>query len=95
LKTLGLYRRQVAFSVGWQTTTVAAIGIVIGVPLGIAAGRAVWSAFADNLGVGTEPVITVWVMLVLAAATLVVANLLAVVPAFVAARARPASLLRT
>ena len=94
LKTLGLFRCQVALSVGWQTTTVALIGIVIGVPLGIAVGRAIWNAFAANLGVGTEPVVTVWVIAALAAATLVVANVLAVVPAFVAARARPASLLR-
>ena len=95
LKTLGLLRYQVALSVGWQTTTLAVIGIVIGVPLGIAAGRAVWTAFAHNLGVGTTPVVTAWIMVALAVATLIVANLLAVVPAFFAARSRPASLLRT
>jgi predicted lysophospholipase L1 biosynthesis ABC-type transport system permease subunit len=95
LKTLGLFRLQVALSVGWQTTTVTLIGIVIGVPIGIAAGRAVWSAFANNLGVGTEPVVTIWVIAAVAVATLVVANVLAVVPAFVAARAQPAWLLRS
>jgi ABC-type antimicrobial peptide transport system permease subunit len=85
----------VALCVTWQTTTVALIGIAIGVPLGIAAGRAIWSAFADFLGVATPPVITVWLIVALAAATLFVANLLAVIPALVAARSRPASLLRT
>jgi FtsX-like permease family/MacB-like periplasmic core domain len=95
LKSLGMFRRQVALSVSWQTTTVALIGIVIGVPLGIAAGRAVWSAFANNLGVGTQPVVMASEIVLLAAGVLFVANLLAVVPAVLAARARPASLLRS
>ena len=95
LKSLGLVRHQVALCVTWQTTTVALIGIVIGVPLGVAAGRAIWTAFANFLGVATPPVITVWLIVALAAATLFVANLLAVIPALVAARSRPASLLRT
>ena len=95
LKALGLFRRQVAFSVAWQTTTLAAIGIVIGVPIGIAAGRAIWSAFADNLGVGTQPVVTVAEIALLAVGTLVVANALAVIPAVIAARERPASLLKS
>jgi ABC-type lipoprotein release transport system permease subunit len=95
LRTLGLLRRQVAASVAWQTSTVAAIGIALGVPLGIATGRVVWNAFADNLGVAADTVVTASVIAGVAAGTLVVANLLAVVPAFVAARARPASLLRS
>ena len=57
LKSLGFVRRQIALSVSWQTTTVAAIGIVLGVPLGIAAGRLVWNAFASNLGVVAVPVV--------------------------------------
>ena len=95
LKSLGMLRRQVAYCVSWQTTTVALIGIVIGVPVGVAAGRAVWNAFATNLGVvAAPPVVTVGLLVAVALGALVVANVLAVVPAFVAARARPASLLR-
>jgi ABC-type lipoprotein release transport system permease subunit len=94
LKSLGMLRRQIAFCVTWQTTTIAVVGILLGVPLGIAAGRAVWSAFASNVGVDTVPVVTVGLLLLVAFGALVVANVLAVVPAFVAARARPASLLR-
>lgn len=94
LKSLGMLRRQIAFSVAWQTTTLGLIGIVIGVPLGIAAGRAIWSAFANNLGVGTQPVVTSAEIVLLAVGTLVVANLLAVVPAVIAARERPSSLLQ-
>ena len=94
LKSLGFVRRQIALSVSWQTTTVAAIGIVLGVPLGIAAGRLVWDAFASNLGVVAVPVVTAWVVAVIALGTLVVANLLAVGPALVASRTRAASLLK-
>ena len=95
LKSLGFVRRQIALSVSWQTTTVAAIGIVLGVPLGIAAGRLVWDAFASNLGVLAVPVVTAWEVAAIAAGTLVVANLLAVGPALVASRTRAASLLKS
>ena len=94
LKSLGFVRRQIALSVSWQTTTVAAFGIMLGVPLGIAAGRLVWNAFASNLGVGTSPVVTASTIAVVALGALVVANLLAVVPAYAGPRSRPASLLR-
>jgi ABC-type lipoprotein release transport system permease subunit len=93
LKSLGFVRRQIALSVSWQTTTVAVIGILLGIPLGIALGRVVWSAFASNLGVPAPPVVTVWVIAAIAVGTLVVANVLAVGPAFVASRAKAASLL--
>jgi len=95
LKALGFVRRQVAFTLTWQTTTVALIGIVIGVPAGIAIGRLVWRVFADDLGVVPDPVVPVWELAVVALGTLVVANLLAIGPAFVAARSRPAVLLRS
>lgn len=95
LKALGMFRRQVALSVAWQTTTMAVIGIVIGVPLGIAAGRAVWTAFANNLGIGTQPVVTAVEIALLAVGTLVVANGLAVIPAAIASRSRASSLLKS
>ena len=95
LKSLGFLRRQVAFTQSWQTTTVAVIGIVIGVPAGVATGRLAWRAFAAGLGVVPDPVVTVWVMAAIAVGTVAVANLLAVGPALVAARSRPAALLRT
>jgi len=95
LKALGFVRRQVALCVCWQTTTVALVGIVIGVPGGIAVGRAVWGLFAHSLGVLAVTEVTAWVLVVVAGATIVVANLLAIGPAIVAARSRPASLLRS
>ena len=95
LKTLGFLRRQVAFCVSWQATTVALTGIVIGVPAGIAAGRFIWRAFATSLGVPPAPVVVAWVIAAMALGTLITANTLAAGPALVATRSRPASLLRT
>lgn len=93
LKALGFVRRQVALSVWWQTTTVALIGIVIGVPLGIALGRTVWGAFAESLGVLAVTVVLGWAIVAIALGTVVIANLLAIGPAWIAARSHPASLL--
>jgi ABC-type lipoprotein release transport system permease subunit len=95
LKSLGFLRRQVAFTLTWQTTTVALIGILVGVPGGIALGRLVWRLFADNLGVVPVPVVPGGVILAVAVGTLVAANLLAIGPALVAARSTPAMLLRS
>ena len=95
LKALGFQRRQVAFSVSWQTTTVALVGIVIGIPVGIAVGRAIWDVFANSLGVLSVTKVTAWVIVLVALATIVVANMLAILPAIVASRSRPASLLRS
>jgi hypothetical protein len=95
LKALGFVNSQVASAVIWQATTLAVIGVVIGTPLGIVVGQGVWKAFAGNLGVVPVAVLQVWLLVALAAGVLVVASLLAVVPAFVATRSRPGELLRT
>jgi hypothetical protein len=95
LKALGFLNRQVAAGVAWQATTVVLVGVVVGVPLGIAAGNVAWRAFAANIGVVPVSVVTAWVIVALAVGALVLANLLAVLPAVVAARSRPGELLRT
>jgi hypothetical protein len=41
LKVLGFVRAQVGAAVCWQSTTIAIVGIVLGVPVGIAAGRVI------------------------------------------------------
>ena len=68
--------------------TVALVGIVVGVPLGTVVGRVVWNAFATNLGavpVAAMPGLTI---AALAIGVLVVANVLAVIPAVASARKR-------
>jgi hypothetical protein len=94
LKVLGFVRYQVAAVVSWQATVVAVVGIVAGVPLGIAAGRVVWRVFATNFGVVPLTVVNVLLIATLAAGVLAAANVLAFFPALLAARSRPAQLLR-
>ncbi len=95
LKTIGMTRGQVRAVIAWQTTLTLLIAVVIGGPLGVVGGRLAWRAFAGSLGVA--PIVEVpLAVLVLGLAALVLAgNLLAVLPAAVAARTRPAAELRT
>ena len=95
LLALGMVRRQLATIVFWQATTVAVVAITAGIPLGIAAGRAIWRALAISLGVVPVPVVQAWLIAALAVGALVAANALAAVPAMSAARSRPGQLLRT
>jgi hypothetical protein len=94
LKVLGFVNLQVAATVSWQATTVALIGIVVGVPLGVVAGEAVWNAFANNIGAVPVSAVPTWLVVTLAVGVLVVANLLAIGPALVATRSKPARLLQ-
>jgi ABC-type lipoprotein release transport system permease subunit len=94
LKSLGFVRRQVAAAVCWQATAVALAGIAVGTPIGVAAGRVIWRAFATNFGVVPVPVVQPLLVAALIAGVLAAANILAVTPAVMAARSRPAHLLR-
>jgi hypothetical protein len=94
LKSLGFVRHQVATAVRWQASTVALAGIVVGAPIGIAAGRVLWRVFATNFGVVPVPVVPLLTLTALAVGVLAAANVLAAVPALTAARSRPGQLPR-
>jgi ABC-type lipoprotein release transport system permease subunit len=94
LKVLGFVRRQLAAVVIWQATAVILAGVAVGVPLGIATGKVAWRLFATNFGVVPVAVVQAVPLVLLAAVVLAAANLLAVLPALLAARSRPAALLR-
>jgi hypothetical protein len=95
LKTLGYRRAQVRATVAWHATTVSVIGLAVGIPLGLVVGRVVWRWVADDLGVSTNATIPVPALLAVAVAALLMANLIAAVPARTAARTRPAVVLRS
>jgi hypothetical protein len=94
LKTLGFERRDLHATIAWQATTVAAIGLLVGLPLGTAVGRFAWNLFATDLGVVPEPVAPVLPGLLIIPATLLLANLVALLPGRIAAGTRPALVLR-
>jgi ABC-type antimicrobial peptide transport system permease subunit len=94
-KTLGFVPRQVSAAVAWQATALSVLALIVGIPVGIAAGRFVWSLMANSIGVVVEPTVPwVWVGVVVPA-TLLIANLVAAGPAAAAARVAPSTVLRS
>lgn len=95
LKILGMTRRQVLSVVGWQASALATVALVLGVPLGMMAGRWSWAAFANSLGVSGGATIPVLPVLLAVPVMLLIANLIAAGPGRTAARLRPAAVLRS
>jgi hypothetical protein len=95
LKTLGFTRRQLATAVAWQASTIAVVSLVAGVPLGAAAGRWLWLAFARELSAVPAPVIPALAITLSAVGALVLANLVAALPGRSAGRTPAALVLRT
>jgi ABC-type lipoprotein release transport system permease subunit len=94
LKTLGLGRRQLRAIVAWQESVTLVIAAVVGVPLGVAAGRWAWASFASSVGAVPVSVIPVLALFLGFLALLAAGNLLAAAPAAVAARTPSAAALR-
>ena len=94
LRVVGFVRSQVTATAVWQSTTLVLLAGVVGIPVGIAAGRLAWDAFAERLGVPPHPVVPLTATLLLVPALLVLANLIAVGLGLLAARTRPGEALR-
>ncbi len=95
LKSLGMRRGQLRAVVVSQASTILVVAIVIGIPLGIAAGRWAWTGFASAIGVVPAPVVPATALAVGVLALLAVGNLLASWPASIAARTSAGRLLRS
>ena len=94
LRSLGLTPSQTARIVAWQASAMSATGALLGVPLGLALGRFVWSLVARSYGIADDmawPLLTL--VLVLPGAALF-ANALAWWPGRRAARHTPGHILR-
>ena len=77
-----------------QASVILVAASVAGVPLGIAIGHWAWAAFASSLGVAPVTVVPGLALAAGVGGLLLAGNLLAAIPATVAARTRPAALLR-
>jgi hypothetical protein len=93
LKVLGLRRGQLRSVALWQASAVTVAALLIGVPLGVAAGRWAWQAFASQAGLSSgavTPLPVLWLVpATLAAAALVAlpaARRVAALPAMVTLR---------
>ncbi|HEX2782954.1 MAG TPA: FtsX-like permease family protein [Ilumatobacteraceae bacterium] len=94
LKTLGFTRRQLAATVAWQSTMAAAVGTMGGVPIGIIVGRWLWTRFANGIHVVPHTTVPAVSIALVAFAAVVLANIVAAIPARSAARTPAAALLR-
>jgi ABC-type antimicrobial peptide transport system permease subunit len=81
--------------VSWQASALAMAALLVGLPLGLVAGRWSWAVFAKSIGVASHADIPVPLILLAIPATLLLANLIAAGPGWAAARIRPALTLRS
>jgi ABC-type antimicrobial peptide transport system permease subunit len=94
LRAIGFTRRQTRGAIAWQSTLLAVAGVVVGVPVGIAAGRLAWRWLADDFPIVYVPPLAAIAVVGVIAIAVVVANALAAGPAHAATRIRPAEALR-
>lgn len=94
LRAVGFRPRQAAGVISWQAMTVGAVGLIVGVPLGIVAGHVSWRWVADSTPLLYVAPIAAITIAIAIPATLLLANVLAVLPARSAARIHPAEVLR-
>jgi ABC-type lipoprotein release transport system permease subunit len=95
LRALGLTRRQTRATVAWQATTLALVGLVFGVPLGLALGRTIWRIVAEQTPMLYVAPFAVVAVVLVPPAAVALFNALAAWPGHLAARFRPADSLRT
>jgi hypothetical protein len=94
LRALGAGPRWMRRTVHWQATVLTVLPLVVAVPLGVVVGSAVFRAFIDRVGALPNPSISVAVLLGIVVALVVVANVVAVIPARRARRTSAAVLLQ-
>ena len=93
LRAMGLTSAQIVRTVLWQATTVAVVGLILGIPVGLVIGKWSWSLLASQLGMVPVPVLPVAATVAIALAVVVLANLVGIVPGMRASRS-PGSVLR-
>lgn len=95
LKALGFDRGQIRTTVLTQSGALLALALVLALPVGIAAGRWLWTAFADRIGVVADPTVPVLLLAGSVLATIVLVQGAALVPAALARRTSLARTLRS
>jgi predicted lysophospholipase L1 biosynthesis ABC-type transport system permease subunit len=95
LRALGMTRWQSRGIVVTQASTLALVGLVFGIPLGLALGRMLWRVVAVNTPVQYSPPMALLALMLIGPAALLLANLLAAWPGHQAARLRIGHILRT
>ena len=94
LRAIGMTQRQCRWVVVTQASVLAVIGLLFGIPIGLAVGRSVWRVVADDTPIAYVPPMAVLALLLIVPGALLLANLLAAWPGRRAARLRVAHILR-
>lgn len=94
LRALGFTSGQLRASVLAQATTLIGLVLLVSVPLGVIAGRALWAVTSDWLGIRTHDVVPLAAVGLVVLGAVVVGNIAALIPAISAGRVDPAEILR-
>ena len=94
LRALGLTARQIAVCVSWQALVIGAFAAVVGVPLGVIAGRRVWRGITEELSFVYVGPLAKALVVIAAGVCVISCALLAIVPARTTARRDIADTLR-
>lgn len=95
LRTLGFDSRQLRWTVRAQALTLVLPGVLLGAGLGVIAGRGVWTLTAQSMGAPVVPVVPAAAALAVVVGAGLLAWGVSAVPGRLAARAHPATILRT
>ena len=95
LRALGFRPRDVKASVSWQAASVAIVGALVGLPLGVLIGRFAWSRISTNIGVIEAQRVPGLVLLLAMPIAVGLSIAIALLPARRAARVHPADALRS
>ena len=95
LRSLGLARGQLRRLLSGEATTFVGLALVLGLPLGVVAGRLAWTLAADGLGSEVGPAVPVLAIGTAVVVVLTLVNLYAQGLATVVARREPGVDLRT
>ncbi|MGH3370906.1 MAG: FtsX-like permease family protein [Nocardioidaceae bacterium] len=95
LRALGATGRQLTSALTWQALWLYGGAALVGLPLGVIAGRMAWRGIAEGVDALVGPVVPVGDVGLIAVGGLVVVSCLVIVPALLAVRQRPSLALRT
>ena len=95
LRSLGFTRAQVRTAVLWQSGALIVFALALAVPVGVAAGRWLWTAFAEGLGIVAAPAVPLLLLAGGVLATILLVQGAALIPASIARRTPLAQTLRS
>ncbi|MBA2496990.1 MAG: ABC transporter permease [Acidimicrobiia bacterium] len=95
MRAVGFTRRGARLTLSAQGTAIGLVGLAMGVPLGVAGGRAGWSWIAARVPLDDVAPVALIAVLLIVPVTVAIVNALAVWPGRAAARIRPSDVLRS